>query len=52
MASLLPGTLPAGFTSEGDVLIHCLDVTQPVIGELTVEEAGFARAFGGERNNE
>lgn len=52
MASLLPGTLPAGFTSEGNVLIHCLDVTQPVIGELTVEEAAFTRAFGGERNDD
>jgi multicomponent Na+:H+ antiporter subunit E len=47
MASLLPGTLPAGFTSEGSVLIHCLDATEPVIGELSHEEAAFAQAFGG-----
>jgi multicomponent Na+:H+ antiporter subunit E len=49
IASMLPGTLPAGFDRDGSVLVHCLDVRQPVTDELDIEKVAFDRAFGGER---
>jgi multicomponent Na+:H+ antiporter subunit E len=44
--SLLPGTVPAGTGDGGRLLIHCLDVGQPVAAQLAAEEALFARLFG------
>jgi multicomponent Na+:H+ antiporter subunit E len=44
MTSLLPGTLPCGPDEEGALAVHCLDVSQPVVEQLTVEEAMFSRA--------
>ena len=42
--SLLPGTVPAG--DEGSaILYHCLDVGQPVVAQLTAEEALLSRAL-------
>jgi multicomponent Na+:H+ antiporter subunit E len=46
MTSLLPGTLPCGPDTEGGLAVHCLDVSQPVIDQLTVEETAFSRALG------
>jgi multicomponent Na+:H+ antiporter subunit E len=46
MTSLLPGTLPCGPDEEGSLAVHCLDVSQPVVEQLTVEEAKFSRALG------
>ena len=46
LSSLRPGTLPAGTNEDGDLLIHCLDVTQPVAANLTVEEALFRGVLG------
>lgn len=46
MTSLLPGTLPAGSDGNAGVLVHCLDVDQPVAEQLAAEEALFRRAFG------
>jgi multicomponent Na+:H+ antiporter subunit E len=46
--SLLPGTLPCGTEPDGAVVVHCLDVTQPVTTQLAAEEASFVRALGGE----
>jgi multicomponent Na+:H+ antiporter subunit E len=46
MMSLLPGTLPCGPDEEGALAIHCLDVSQPVIEQLTAEETAFSRAVG------
>jgi multicomponent Na+:H+ antiporter subunit E len=46
VASLLPGTLPAGTNEDGDLLIHCLDVTQPVVADLTAEETLFTKVIG------
>jgi multicomponent Na+:H+ antiporter subunit E len=43
MMSLLPGTVPTGSAEKGELLIHCLDVGQPVAAQLTEEEALFAR---------
>ncbi len=45
--SLLPGTLPAGFDASGRLLIHSLDVGEPVAAELEAEETRLERAFGG-----
>jgi multicomponent Na+:H+ antiporter subunit E len=46
LSSLLPGTLPAGSDEEGALVVHCLDVGQPVAANLAVEEALFSRAIG------
>jgi multicomponent Na+:H+ antiporter subunit E len=48
MTSLLPGTLPAGPNRDGNIIVHCLDVTQPVTSQLVNEETLFMRAFGSE----
>jgi multicomponent Na+:H+ antiporter subunit E len=47
LASLMPGTLPVG-TDEGSLLIHGLDVAQPIAQNLAHEEALFMRALGDE----
>jgi multicomponent Na+:H+ antiporter subunit E len=44
MMSLLPGTLPCGPDEEGGLAVHCLDVSQPVVEQLAVEETAFSRA--------
>lgn len=44
LTSLLPGTMPAG-EENGEIVYHCLDVTQPVVAELTAEEAALVRAL-------
>lgn len=41
LSSLLPGTLPIDTNESGALLIHCLDVNQPVTANLTAEEALF-----------
>jgi multicomponent Na+:H+ antiporter subunit E len=43
LTSLLPGTVPTGSAGKGGLLIHCLDVGQPVAAQLAKEEALFAR---------
>jgi multicomponent Na+:H+ antiporter subunit E len=50
LSSLLPGTLPVGSDESGAVLIHCLDILQPVIAQITAEELLLTRALGGENN--
>ncbi len=47
LMSLLPGTVPTGSDERGRLLIHCLDVEQPVAAQLAAEEARFARVIGG-----
>ena len=45
LTSLLPGTVPIG--EEGGALVyHCLDVDQPVVAQLSAEEAALSRALG------
>jgi multicomponent Na+:H+ antiporter subunit E len=46
LSSLLPGTLPTGSDENGALLVHCLDVDQPVVAGLAAEEALFSRAIG------
>jgi multicomponent Na+:H+ antiporter subunit E len=47
IASLLPGTLPAGADPSGALLVHCLDVDQDVPAQMAEEEAMFVAALGG-----
>lgn len=44
LTSLLPGTVPAG-EENGQIIYHCLDVTQPVLADLAAEEAALIRAL-------
>jgi multicomponent Na+:H+ antiporter subunit E len=46
LASLMPGTLPADSNADGTLLVHCLDVEQPVAAQMAAEEALFGRAIG------
>jgi multicomponent Na+:H+ antiporter subunit E len=48
LSSLLPGTLPTGINQDGALLVHCLDVKEPVAANLAAEERLFIRAVGGE----
>ena len=46
LSSLLPGTLPIGLDKSGSLVVHCLDVEQPVIDQMAVEERNLIRALG------
>lgn len=46
LSSLMPGTLPTGTDKDGALLIHCLDVDQPVAANVAAEESLFIRALG------
>jgi multicomponent Na+:H+ antiporter subunit E len=48
LSSLMPGTLPTGTDEQGALLVHCLDISQPVAANLAAEEGLFIRAFGGD----
>ncbi len=47
LASLMPGTLPVGM-DEHSLLIHGLDVAQPIAQDVAREETLFMRALGDE----
>lgn len=49
--SLLPGTLPAGTDASGAILVHCLDVGQPIQAQLAADEALFAGALRQDRHS-
>jgi multicomponent Na+:H+ antiporter subunit E len=51
LASLLPGTLPADRDRSGALVIHCLDIDQPVTAQLAEDEDLFRRALGEERDD-
>lgn len=46
LMSVLPGSLLAGQDDDGRVVVHCLDVSQPVAAEISEEERLFVQAFG------
>ena len=49
--SLQPGTLPVSVAKSGDMLIHCLDTSQPIAAQLAEEEAWFLQlAKGGAKH--
>ena len=45
LISLLPGTVPVGTDPRNQLLVHCLDVEQPVTAQLAAEETVFARVI-------
>jgi multicomponent Na+:H+ antiporter subunit E len=45
LSSLLPGTLPVGSDQRGALLIHCLDTGEPIIAQLSEEEALLTRVL-------
>jgi multicomponent Na+:H+ antiporter subunit E len=51
LMSLLPGTVPIGSEEKEDLLIHCLDVEQPVTTQLAAEETLFAAVIGKSRSD-
>jgi multicomponent Na+:H+ antiporter subunit E len=48
LSSLMPGTLPTGTDERGALLVHCLDIGQPVAANLAAEERLFIQAVGGD----
>jgi len=44
LTSLLPGTVPAADERRA-LVYHCLDVDQPVVSQLSAEEAAMAKAL-------
>jgi multicomponent Na+:H+ antiporter subunit E len=48
LSSLMPGTLPTGTDEDGALLVHCLDIGQPVAANIAAEERLFMRAVGSE----
>ena len=51
ITGLLPGTLPAGSDENGDLVIHCLDVSQPVVEQLAAEETALQQVLAGAPND-
>jgi len=47
IASLLPGTLPAGSDRAGALLVHCLDAGRDVPAQMAEEEDAFRAMLGG-----
>jgi multicomponent Na+:H+ antiporter subunit E len=45
LMSLLPGTVPTGIDRDGALLIHCLDVEQPVAAQLAEQEGLFVQVI-------
>jgi len=46
LASLLPGSVPIGPDQRDQLLIHCLDLRQPVAEQLAAEETRLLRVIG------
>ena len=46
LASLLPGSVPIGPDERDQLLIHCLDLRQPVAEQFAAEEALLLRVMG------
>jgi multicomponent Na+:H+ antiporter subunit E len=47
LASLAPGTLPAGVDADGAIMVHCLDSGRPVAAQLAAEEQLLCRGGDG-----
>ena len=45
LSSLQPGALPAGTDPNDMLVVHCLDIGQPVAVNMAAEETLFVRAF-------
>lgn len=51
LTSLAPGTLPAGADDNGVIVVHCLDVGQPVASHLAADEGLLTRGLGHGRDD-
>jgi multicomponent Na+:H+ antiporter subunit E len=51
LMSLLPGTVPVGSDQSDALVMHCLDIRQPVTAQLAAEEALLVRVVGGAPRN-
>jgi len=51
LMSLLPGTVPTGSDRDGALLIHCLDVEQPVAAQLAEQEGLFVQVIDAALHN-
>ena len=47
MVSLMPGSLPVEVDKNGRIIMHCLDVNQPVAEQMADSEARLIRTWGG-----
>ena len=45
LSSLQPGALPVGIDRNDRLVVHCLDIEQPVAANMAVDETLFVRAF-------
>ena len=45
LSSLQPGALPAGTDTNDRLVVHCLDIEQPVAANMAADETLFVRAF-------
>lgn len=45
LTSLMPGTVAAGREGQDELIVHCLDIRQPVAKQLAADEARLARAL-------
>jgi len=45
LSSLQPGALPAGTDPNDRLVVHCLDIEQPVAANMAADEILFVRAF-------
>lgn len=45
--SLQPGKLPVAVAADGTLLVHCLDLREPVVEQLAADEAAFCDLLGG-----
>lgn len=43
LVSLQPGTLPVSAGDRGEIVVHCLDTSQPIQAQLAAEETMFAQ---------
>lgn len=48
--SLQPGKLPVAAQSDGEILVHCLDESEPVTTQIAADEAAFLRVLRGDRS--
>jgi multicomponent Na+:H+ antiporter subunit E len=46
LTSLMPGTVAAGREGQDELIVHCLDIRQPVAEQLAADEARLAKVLG------
>lgn len=45
LSAMMPGTLPVGRTADEAIIVHCLDVTRPIVSDMSADETRFVRLF-------